>query len=77
MQAVFRAAETNGICGGNAPAQLQRDCDIREATEIDMSEGLAVDMFGLSPSIEEVAIFNAQVIYCDYMPNSSNSSFLS
>lgn len=61
VQAVFRPAETNGICAGDAPAQpgqIQQDCDKREdgiqATEIDMSEGMAVEMFGVSPSIKEV-----------------------
>ncbi|XP_042039419.1 uncharacterized protein LOC121785120 [Salvia splendens] len=60
VQAVFRPAETNGICAGDAPAQagqIQRECDKREdgiqATEIDMSEGMAVEMFGVSPSIKE------------------------
>ncbi|XP_057799719.1 uncharacterized protein LOC131015361 [Salvia miltiorrhiza] len=58
VQAVFRTSETNGVCGGNAPSQLQRGCDKREddiqATEIDMSEGMAVEMFGVSPSIDEI-----------------------
>lgn len=55
MQAVFQAAETET---GNAPAQLQQGHDGSrddvEATDIDISEGIAAEMFGIPSSTEEV-----------------------
>lgn len=62
VQAVFRAAETsNGICGatpGNAPVQVHGDHDESkndiEAVEVDMSEGMALEMFGISSPSEEI-----------------------
>lgn len=61
VQAVFQAAETESICDattGNAPVQLQGDRDGRkddiQATDIDISEGIAVEMFGIPSSTEEI-----------------------
>ncbi|KAH6783005.1 S-adenosyl-L-methionine-dependent methyltransferases superfamily protein [Perilla frutescens var. hirtella] len=53
VQAVFRAAES-----GNAPVQLQgghdESKDDIEATEVDISEGIALEMFGISSPSEEI-----------------------
>ncbi|KAL8522253.1 hypothetical protein ACS0TY_012405 [Phlomoides rotata] len=61
VQAVFQAAETNGLDAtteNDLVQHLQADRDKKKddinAFEVDMSEGMAVEMFGISPSIEEV-----------------------
>lgn len=55
VQAVFQAAETET---GNTPTQLQRGHDGSrddvEATDIDISEGIAAEMFGIPSSTEEI-----------------------
>lgn len=61
MQAVFQATETNGLNAkteNDLVQQLQADRDKRKddinAVEIDMSEGMAAEMFGISSPVEEV-----------------------
>ncbi|KAK6161986.1 hypothetical protein DH2020_001827 [Rehmannia glutinosa] len=60
VQAVFQAADTNSISGAvteNEPVHLQGNCEIRKDdvnVEIDMSEGMAVEMFGIASSCEEI-----------------------
>lgn len=61
VQAVFQAAETESVRGAtteNAPVQLQRGRDESkddvQAIDIDISEGIAAEMFGIPSSTEEV-----------------------
>ncbi|KAL0311857.1 UNVERIFIED_CONTAM: tRNA N(3)-methylcytidine methyltransferase METTL6 [Sesamum radiatum] len=61
VQAVFQQADTNSSSGastGNEPTRLRGDCDKRKddinGFEIDMSEGMAFEMFGISSSSEEI-----------------------
>ncbi|KAL0323740.1 UNVERIFIED_CONTAM: putative methyltransferase C3H7.11 [Sesamum calycinum] len=61
VQAVFQRADTDSSSGastGNEPTHLQGDCDKRKddinGFEIDMSEGMAFEMFGISSSSEEI-----------------------
>ncbi|KAL8552713.1 hypothetical protein ACS0TY_001412 [Phlomoides rotata] len=60
VQTVFQAAETNGldaITENDLIQHLQADHNKKKddinAFEVDMSDGMAVEMFGVSPSIEE------------------------
>ncbi|KAL0394188.1 UNVERIFIED_CONTAM: Conserved oligomeric Golgi complex subunit [Sesamum latifolium] len=61
VQAVFQRADTyksSGASTGNEPTHLQGDCDKRKddinGFEIDISEGMAFAMFGISSSSEEI-----------------------
>ncbi|KAK6161985.1 hypothetical protein DH2020_001826 [Rehmannia glutinosa] len=69
VQAVFQAAGTNSISGAvteNEPVHLQGNCEIRKDdvnVEIDMSEGMAVEMFGIASSREEGLLFQDKITF--------------
>ncbi|KAI3468104.1 hypothetical protein Pfo_024767 [Paulownia fortunei] len=90
VQAVFRAADTNSISGamtGNELIHLEGDSEKRKdddnGFEIDMSEGMAVEMFGISSSSEEIVelsirdyLFKIKVLSREYQHTCTSTGLM-
>ncbi|XP_011081661.1 uncharacterized protein LOC105164656 isoform X2 [Sesamum indicum] len=90
VQAVFQQADTDsreGASTGNEPTDLQGDCDKRtndiNGFEIDMSEGMAFEMFGISSSSEEIieltirdCLFKIKVLSKEYQHTCTSTGLM-